>query len=625
MTYRLFSIPALLFFLAVFALGQKPEEVVKWAGHLQTSNGQPQAILKATIEPGWHVYSITQPPGGPNAAVISVPTGQAFQQNGAITGTQPRSAFDPNFQMKTEFYEHAVNLTVPLQSTDTTKQQGVRVDVRFQACNDRLCLPPKTVQLDLPASGAEVAAVLPKRAAFSTPATQGTEPPVAAAVSQQSLGAFIWLALGMGALSLLTPCVFPMIPITISYFTSHSANNRTLALRQALVYSLGIILTFTALGMALALVFGAGGVNQLAANPWVNLLITAIFLGFALSLFGAYFIQVPTSLVGRLDQIARRPGTGKFVGTLLMGLTFTLTSFTCTSPFIGTLLVTAAGGNWEWPLLGMLAFSTIFALPFFVLALAPQLLSQLPRSGGWLNSVKVLMGFLEIAAAMKFLSNADLIWHWGIFSREVVLAVWVATGIMAVLYLLGKFQMPHDSPVKSVGAPRMLAAICFLSVSIWLGTGLFGRPLGEVESFLPPPSDIGAGSSPGVSGGGAQPAEMTWILNDYPAALAAAQRQHKPIFIDFTGYTCTNCRWMEANMFSRPAVKQELDRFIRVRLYTDGSGAVYEQQQEMERQRFNTVALPLYTVLSPTGATISTFPGLTRNPEEFLKFLKAKA
>lgn len=633
---RLSVLSVLLLFFAALGLCQKPEDVAKWSGHYQASKGSIQAILSATIAPGWHVYSITQPPGGPNATTVSVPAGQGFERKGEITGTKPQSAFDPNFQMQTEFYQNAVHLEVPLASTGSSNAQTVKVDVRFQACNDRICLPPKTVRLNLPLTGGEVSAVptnlhvfaqagASEAASAAAPRPAATTLTAATAPSRQSLGAFLWLAFGMGALSLLTPCVFPMIPITISYFTSHSANSRGSALSQAIVYSLGIILTFTALGMFLALVFGAGGVNQLAANPWVNLLITAIFLGFALSLFGAYFIQVPTGLVGKLDSIAHRPGTGKFAGTLLMGLTFTLTSFTCTSPFVGTLLVTAAGGSWQWPLLGMLAFSTVFAMPFFVLALAPQLLSQLPRSGGWLNSVKVVMGFLEIAAAMKFLSNADLIWHWSIFSREVVLAVWVAIGVLTVLYLLGKFQMPHDSPVQSVAAPRMLAAIFFLSVSIWLGTGLFGRSLGEIESFLPPPSDIGQGSSAGTSSASGQPAEMSWILNDYPAAVAAAKQQNKPIFIDFTGYTCTNCRWMEANMFSRPEVRRELDRFVRVRLYTDGSGPVYEQQQAMEQQRFNTVALPFYTVLTPAGATVSTFPGLTRDPEEFLKFLRAKA
>ena len=256
--------------------------------------------------------------------------------------------------------------------------------------------------------------------------------------------------MGMGALSLLTPCVFPMIPITVSYFTSHSAYSRSQAIRNALIYGLGIVLTFTALGLGLAFAFGAGGVNQLAANPWINLLITAIFLGFALSLFGAFFIQIPPSLVTKLDGITRRRGTGELIGALLMGLTFTLTSFTCTSPFVGTVLVMAAQGSWKWPLVGMIAFSTIFALPFFVLALMPQLAAQLPKSGAWMNSVKVVMGFLEIAAAMKFLSNADLIWHWGIFTRDAVLVIWIVIAILVAVYLIGKLPMWHEVSAQKI-------------------------------------------------------------------------------------------------------------------------------------------------------------------------------
>ncbi|MBV8832852.1 MAG: thioredoxin family protein [Acidobacteriaceae bacterium] len=441
-------------------------------------------------------------------------------------------------------------------------------------------------------------------------------------VQAQSLIAFIWLAMGMGALSLLTPCVFPMIPITVSYFTKHAAQSRAQATRNALLYSVGIILTFTALGLALALIFGAGGVNQLAANPWVNLLITAIFIGFALSLFGAYLIQVPPGLLEKLHLATGKNDAG-YVGTILMGLTFTLTSFTCTAPFVGTLLVMASQGNWRWPLLGMLAFSTVFAIPFFVFALAPQLLSQLPKSGGWLNSVKVVMGFLEIAAAMKFLSNADLIWGWGIFTRQVVLAVWVAIGVLTVLYLLGKFRMSHDSPLESVSAIRAICAIGFLATSVWLTTGLFGHSLGEVESFLPPPPESTATTSTASAAApaGTTSGELTWILNDYNAAVVQAKAQNKPIFIDFTGYTCTNCRWMEANIFPKPEVRARLDKFIRVRLYTDGDGEIYDKQQQMEKDRFGTVALPLYAIMSPADSPVATFPGLTRKVDEFTGFL----
>ncbi len=446
--------------------------------------------------------------------------------------------------------------------------------------------------------------------------------PNASHLQDQSLGSFVWLAAVMGALSLLTPCVFPMIPITVSYFTNHAGTSRRSAIFTALVYGIGIILTFTALGMLLAVVFGAGGVNQLAANPWVNLLITAIFLGFAFSLFGAYFIQVSPGLMNKLDTITRSKEGSGVVGALLMGFTFTLTSFTCTAPFVGTLLVMAAQGNWRWPLAGMLVFSTVFAIPFFLLALAPQLMSRLPKAGGWMVSIKVVMGFLEIAAAMKFLSNADLVWRWGIFTRQVVLAVWVGIGFLTVVYVLGYFRMAHDSPVESIGAARITVAIIFLATTIWLIPGLFGRQLGELESFLPP--EMGASSpSPNQSASAAnQHPDAGWILNDYDTALQAAKQQNKLLFVDFTGYTCTNCRWMEANMFPRPEVAKEMDKFVRVRLYTDGAGEVFERQQKMQQEKFGTVALPYYAILKADGSAVNTFPGLTRNAGEFLSFLQ---
>jgi thiol:disulfide interchange protein DsbD len=442
---------------------------------------------------------------------------------------------------------------------------------------------------------------------------------IATEIAAHSFHQFLWLAMGMGALSLLTPCVFPMVPITVSYFTSHAGQNHRSAVTTALVYAAGIILTFTALGLILAVIFGAGGVNQLAANPWVNLLITAIFLGFAFSLFGAYFIQVPPSILNKLAAITRTQEGSSLIGALLMGFTFTLTSFTCTAPFVGTLLVMTAQGNWRWPLLGMLAFSTVFAIPFFVLALAPQLLSRLPKAGSWMVSVKVVMGFLEIAAAMKFLSNADLIWHWRIFTRETVLAIWIACGVATVLYIFGLIRFPHDSKVEHISAPRLIAALLFVAITVALVPGLFGKRLGELDSFLPPPSaELGAANVARASSAG----EIRWLLNDYDGALARAQQQHKLVFIDFTGYTCTNCRWMEANMFPQPEVNRLLSQFVTVRLYTDGDGEVYEKQQKMQQEKFGTVALPLYAIVRPDGSTIATFAGLTRNSSEFVTFLQ---
>ncbi|MGH9820622.1 MAG: protein-disulfide reductase DsbD family protein, partial [Pyrinomonadaceae bacterium] len=409
------------------------------------------------------------------------------------------------------------------------------------------------------------------------------------------------------------------IPITVSYFTNHAAGSRARSVKLAAIYSFGIIATFTLVGMLLAIFVGAAGINLFAANPWVNLLITGIFLFFAFNLFGAYEIAVPTGVLTKLDSLTRsKEGEGSgVIGALLMGLTFTLTSFTCTSPFVGTILVSASQGNWKMPLVGMLAFSTVFALPFFILALMPQLISQLPRAGGWMNSVKVAMGFLEVAAAMKFLSNVDLVWKWGIFTRDVVLAIWIAIGVVLSLYLLGKFQLAHDSKPERLGAFRMISAVVALAVSFYLLTGLFGAKLGEIESFLPP--DLGNSSARLLGTGDDEP---KWISNDYEAALAKAKAENKKLFIDFTGYTCTNCRWMEANVFPKKEVEDELNKFVLVRLYTDGEGEIYERQQQLEQDRYGTVALPFYAIVGGDDKTLATFPGLTRNTSEFIDFLR---
>jgi thiol:disulfide interchange protein len=433
---------------------------------------------------------------------------------------------------------------------------------------------------------------------------------------------FLWLAATAGAISLLTPCVFPMVPITVSYFTQHAGTSRSHSLRNALIFGLGIIATFTALGLALAVFVGATGINQFAANPWVNLFIAAIFFGFAFNLLGAYEIQVPPTLLNKLDAVTRNGASSGTVGALLMGLMFTLTSFTCTAPFVGTILVTASQGEWQRPVAGMLAYSAVFALPFFVLAVVPQWMARLPKSGGWLNNVKVVMGFLEIAAAMKFLSNADLVWKWNIFTYDVVLAVWVAVAVVIAVYLLGKFTLSHDTPIQpgqSLSAGRVVGATAFLGLALWLGTGLLGKPLGTLASFLPPNDAQAATVNAATSNA---PKELTWNVNDLPGALTIAKGENKRVFIDYTGYTCTNCRWMEANMFTRPEIKEQLSKFVLAKLYTDGEGEIYEQQQAQQQEQFGTVALPLYAVVDGDGNTIATFPGMTRKPEEFLAFLE---
>jgi thiol:disulfide interchange protein len=422
---------------------------------------------------------------------------------------------------------------------------------------------------------------------------------------------FLWLAATTGLLSLLTPCVFPMVPVTIAYFSApedrHSSN-----VRRALLFGLGIIGTFTVLGLALAAMFGAAGLNRFAADPWVNLTLAALFLVFAANLFDWLELRLPWRAINAIDRSAREKPKGSSLGALLMGATFTLTSVTCTAPFVGTLLVLASQGSWMMPVVGMVVYSTAFALPFVALAFAPRMVARLPRSGQWIRSLRALIGILEIGAAVKFVSNADLVLGWGVFTRSVVLFVWMALAIVGAAYLgrglKSKFARRELRPAALI---PLLAALGFAG---WLGLGLTGRPLRQIEAFLPPSVPIASSAV----GRGTVP---TWMLNDYDGALRVARTSGKLVFVDFTGYTCTNCRWMEANIFNRPEVGAELGQFVLARLYTDGEGEMYERQQSFQEQKFGTVALPLYAVVDSEGKVRAIFTGLTRDPAEFIAFL----
>ena len=622
----------LLIALSILAGSVAAQNPTKWVlespakGRSIKAGEEVEVKVKAAVEPGWYLYGLDQPEGGPIATRVTVHESIPFELVGPVGFPPPKTKEDQNFivdgkPLLTKYYEQAVEFSVKLKAKQETSADAIAVDVRFQLCDDRVCLPPRTKRVSFTGEadvrgGVVVSATPDVTAAEPVANTVGADP---VQQTPTDLWPFIWLAITLGALSLLTPCVFPMIPITVSYFTNHASGSRSKAVRLATIYSLGIIATFTLLGMLLAVFVGAAGINLFAANPWVNILIAAIFLFFAFNLFGAYEITIPNGILTKLDNLTRSTegeGSG-IIGALLMGLTFTLTSFTCTSPFVGTILVAASQGDWQMPMLGMLAFSSVFALPFFILALVPQWASQLPRAGGWMNSVKVSMGFLEVAAAMKFISNVDLVWKWGIFTRDVVLAVWIAIGIILSLYLLGKFQLSHDSKPERIGALRLASAIISLAVSFYLITGLFGAKLGELEAFLPP--DL-SNNSARIFGGGGE--KLQWVKNDYEGALAKAKAENKRLFVDFTGYTCTNCRWMEANVFPKPEVEAEFRNMVLASLYTDGEGEIYERQQQFQESTFKTVALPYYAILDGDGRIIATFPGLTRNVPEFVDFLK---
>ena len=388
-------------------------------------------------------------------------------------------------------------------------------------------------------------------------------------------GAFFWLAISAGAFALITPCVFPMIPITASYFAKHGGDSRQAALKNAVLFGGGIIGTFTAVGLATSVLVGAAGMSRFAASPWVNLAIAAMFAVFAFNFFGFYEIRIPSGVLNRLDSLTRDRASSGGLGAVLMGGTFAVTTFTCTAPFVGTLLVLGVAGA---------VAAARRGAPSSSRPPSPSPSSSWPslrgcwgscraRGGGSRRS-RSCSGLIELGAALKFVSNADLVLGWGIFSRQVVLVSWaVLCGVIAV-YLVGvRF------PVRAITRPHAIGATLaagFAIFGIWLGLGLDGRPLGEVEPFLPPRAEDTPAGALAMAERGEEHDGLHWYQNDLDGALAAAREGGNRVFIDFTGYTCTNCRWMESNMFTIPEVAEQLERFVLARLFTDGEGEVYE-------------------------------------------------
>jgi thiol:disulfide interchange protein DsbD len=342
----------------------------------------------------------------------------------------------------------------------------------------------------------------------------------------------------------------------------------------------------------------------------VNIALAGLFLLFAANLFGWFELSLPWRVLTAADRVGREAPQGSSLGALIMGATFTLTSVTCTAPFVGTLLVLAAQGSWLTPVVGMIVYSTAFALPFVLLALSPRLITRLPRSGEWLHTLRVLIGVLEVAAAIKFISNTDLVLHWGVFTRDTVLIIWTTLAVIAAGYLAQRGIRKR----RGLALQSMLPVFIALWVAFWLWTGLH-TPLSQIEAFLPPHIQTAGITSTNF-------AASEWTLNDYEAALSQARRTGKFVFVDFTGYTCTNCRWMEANIFNRPDVGAKLSEFVLARLYTDGDGPIYQRQQQFQEKTFGTVALPLYAVVDANGNVKSTLSGLTRDPAAFIAFLR---
>ncbi len=609
--------------------------------------------LKVKFEKNWYTYGMKEQVGpdgiGPTTTLISLQPEGKIAVSGKITSSKPHTKYDEAFKINIEYFKGIFEFSIPAiakKDIDLTKDK-LLVIFDIQQCDQEKCLPPNafeipikfdetTAQTEEITSNPVDSAAAQDTASVEIVPTPDTTNKASMQTDSQSeieskkkegVWSFLWFAMSAGALALLTPCVFPMVPITVSFFTKRAEKGKSSGLKDSLIYAFGIITTFTALGFILALVFGATGIQDFATNPFLNLFIAAIFVIFALNLFGAFELQLPT---GMLNKLNKKSEGGGVVGVLLMGLTFSLTSFTCTVPFVGSALIAASGGEWFYPILGMLGFSAVFAAPFFLLALFPSAMSSLPKAGGWMNNIKVVMGLLEIAAAIKFISNADLVWSWGLMPRELFIGIWIACSLLIAMYILGIFRLPHDSPVDKVGTPRIVFAIFFTSISFFLFAGLTGKPLGELDAFLPPPDYYSLNSETSVvATTNANPLENDasissnkdfWHKN-YADALKEAKESNKYLFVDFTGFTCTNCRWMELNMFEKPAIKSLMGQMVKVKLYTDRREEPYVSNKKMQQERFNSIELPLYVILTPNEEFIAT-KTFTRDEVEFVDFLK---
>jgi thiol:disulfide interchange protein len=639
----LFTLLLLTLTIPVFAA---PGDV-KWTAKLLPEDAHggegAQIVLTAQIEGDYHLYSLTKRDTGPNVTTLTLAPGKALEAAGEGIQPTPHTELDPGFHINVESYTGGVAFALPVKlKAGVTGAQQASVKVHYQVCRQGTCLLPKTVEVPVSFTAAAGAArpdhltaltTVPSQPAFATtvaPASQasGGAPqadvkPNAAPTDKtiediqraqkNGLASFILLSCGFGFLALLTPCVFPMVPITVSYFAKRREQPGGDGIRGAVAYCGGIVGTFTGLGLLMTLLFGATGIQKLAASPIVNLGLALLFLVLAANLLGVFEIIMPTKLTNSAQSGTAKGG---LLGPLLMGLTFTLTSFTCTVAFVGTLLAAAAKGSIFYPVVGMLAFSTAFASPFFLLALFPQYLAKLPRAGSWMVSVKAFMGFLEIAAAMKFLSNADLVWSWGVLTRPVFLALWAMIGVIAGLYLLGGLRLPHDSATK-YGWPRRLFGGLTVVGGLYCLLAIEGAPLGSLNSFLPPSPYPGKQVASNGSAGETLP-----FLRDYQAALAQAKAENKLVFVDFTGYTCTNCRQVEEGIFPQQEVLHELNKMVRVQLYTDNGTPENERNKDLEQKLTGVVTLPVYVIVSPEGQALHVQQGSNFNAAQFAAFLR---
>ena len=652
------SIFIFLFFIGVHLYSQIIEPV-KWTFESKQDGLEATLIFKAVIDEGWHLYDTELPEGGPIKTSIHFADSTMFDFVGVLVKEPlPTEFFDKTFNMKLGYFTKQAVLTqkIKLKSDEKVTIKGF---VEFMSCNDETCTPPTEADFifDLNAGSS-------KSQLNTTPSVSSNTPDS----DQQShtLGWFLFYSFLAGLAAILTPCVFPMIPMTVSFFMN-SGESKFKSRLNAVFYGFSIVIIYTVIGTLVSVLFGPGIANWLSTHWLPNLIFFAVFMLFAFSFFGMFEIVLPSWVVNKSDQQVDKGG---LMGSFFMALTLVLVSFSCTGPIVGTILVQSAGGQVLKPIVGMFGFSMAFALPFTLFALFPGWLNNLPKSGGWLNSVKVVLGFLELALGLKFLSIADQTYHWGILDREVYLAFWIIIFVLLGFYLLGKLKFAHDSEVKFITVPRLLMAIITFSFVVYLIPGMFGAPLKAIAGYLPPQAthdfdlhqiirdeiklaspNNSTSSMAGSTDELCDKPKFAEFLHlphgldgyfDYEQGMACARKLNKPVFIDFTGHGCVNCREMEATVWSDTRVLERLRKnFVIIALYVDDKSTLPESEwitstydgkvkktlgkkyADFQISRFGVNAQPYYVLLDGKEQLLVQPKAYDLNADHFVDFLDA--
>lgn len=669
--------------LSILLLGmglnaQVIRDAVTWSRSVEDKSPTEKVLVfTATVKDPWHLYGTELPKGGPTPTHLLVDKIEGAELVGGLTSTQkPIEKYDPNFEMTLRFFSGKVTFRQKIRITDPKKFAFVGA-IRYMACNDEQCLPPAnwefTVQpKELGKLGDAAATKLTEETPAITEATAtslgepsadsvasvdtlSVAPQDTAALASSDLWApvipelkaygdkalnqaegSLWMLLVGGFLgglvALVTPCVWPMIPMTVSFFLKRSSDRKK-GIRDALLYGIGIIVIYVSLGLIVSAVFGSDALNNLATNAIFNVAFFILLVIFAISFFGAFELVLPASWTAKMD--AKADSASGFISIFFMAFTLALVSFSCTGPIIGTLLVQAATSSSGMlaPAVGMLGFALALALPFTLFAIFPNLLQSMPKSGGWMNSVKVVLAFIELALALKFLSIADLAYGWRILDREVFLSLWIVIAILLGLYLLGKIRFPHDAPQEKTPIPALFLAIISFSFAVYMMPGLVGAPLRAISAFAPPlrTQDLNLYNG-----------EVHAKFDDYDAGMAYARQVGKPVMIDFSGYGCVNCRKMEASVWIDPNVKHMLEEdYVLITLMVDEKAPLKEPIEIMEngekvklrtvgdkwsyfqRMKFGANAQPFYVLLDHQGKPLAPSYAFNEDVSAYLNFLKS--